>query len=56
MHAIEPVVPLQETFSQFFKRARYAARSDYRQPIPPPALSQVDQQWGIALLAPLEGG
>lgn len=49
----EPVVPLQETFNQLFDRARYATRIDYRQPIPPPALSPAEQQWVDTLLTPL---
>lgn len=51
----EPVVPIQEVFTQLFDRARYRTRIDYRQPIPPPALAQADQQWVNDLLAPLRG-
>jgi hypothetical protein len=50
----EPVVPIQEVFTQLFDRARYATRIDYRQPIPPPALSEMDQQWVESLLASLQ--
>lgn len=48
----EPIVPLQEVFNGVCDRARYSSRIDYCQPIPPPALSETDQQWSEALLAP----
>ncbi|NJL37714.1 MAG: DUF4058 family protein [Leptolyngbyaceae cyanobacterium SM1_4_3] len=51
----EPIVPLQEVFQQLFERARYGSRIDYRRPLPPPNLSQADQLWIDALLAPLRG-
>jgi Protein of unknown function (DUF4058) len=47
----EIVVPLQTVFQQVFREARYGTRIDYRQPVPPPKLSQVDQAWVDALLA-----
>lgn len=52
---LEPIVPLQEVLEQVYARGRYFSRIDYRQPIPPPALSQADQQWVEVLLAPLRG-
>lgn len=48
----EPIVPLQEVFNGVCDRARYPSRIDYRQPIPPPALSETDLQWSEMLLAP----
>ena len=49
----EPLVPLQEVFNGVYERGRYATRLDYHQPVPLPALSQVDEQWVEALLAPI---
>jgi hypothetical protein len=46
----EPEVPLQSIFDQIYERARYASRIDYRQPVPPPALAEADQQWVDTLL------
>ncbi|MDF5732787.1 MAG: DUF4058 family protein [Rhizonema sp. PD38] len=40
----EPLVHLQKVFSGVYERARYAARIDYNQPIPPPALSVTNRQ------------
>ncbi|MDX2240697.1 MAG: DUF4058 family protein [Leptolyngbyaceae cyanobacterium bins.302] len=51
----EPIVPMQEVFTQLFDRARYGTRIDYRQPIPPPPLTPADQQWVDELLAPFRG-
>lgn len=51
---LEPIVPFQDIFSDLYDRARYATRIDYRQPTPPPALSEIDQQWVKALLTPLQ--
>ncbi len=48
----EPSVPLQEIFNGVYERARYATRIDYHQPVPPPALSEVNKQWVEVLLAP----
>jgi hypothetical protein len=50
----EPIVPLQDIFLDLYDRARYLTRIDYRQPTPPPALSEIDQQWVEALLAPFQ--
>jgi hypothetical protein len=52
----ELTVQLQETFNGVYDRARYQARIDYRQPLPPSALSKADQQWLDDLLAPVRGG
>ena len=52
---LEPIVPMQEVFTQLFDRARHGPRIDYRQPISPPTLAPADQQWVNDLLAPLRG-
>jgi hypothetical protein len=52
----EPSVPLQAVFDQVYERARYDTRIDYHQPVPPPKLSEADQQWVDELLAPIRGG
>jgi len=49
----EPLVPLQEVFDGVYERARYARRIDYNLPVPPPALSNAEEQWVDALLAPI---
>jgi hypothetical protein len=49
----EPIVDLQPIVTGVCERAGYNERLDYQQPVPPPALSQTDQQWVDALLAPL---
>ncbi|UBF25561.1 DUF4058 family protein [Kovacikia minuta CCNUW1] len=46
-------VNLQEIFAGVYDRASYDLRLDYSLPIPPPALSQADQQWLDRLLTPL---
>ncbi|GAA6621346.1 DUF4058 family protein [Scytonema sp. NUACC26] len=46
----EPLVPLQDIFNGVYDRARYSTRIDYRQPIPPPALSTIDREWVAKLL------
>ncbi|MEC4816851.1 MAG: DUF4058 family protein [Scytonema sp. PMC 1069.18] len=51
----EPLVHLQKVFNGVYERARYATRIDYNQPIPPPKLSQANQQWVEELLAPIRG-
>ena len=51
----EPIVPMQEVFTQLFDRARYGTRIDYRQSVPPPALAESDQRWVDDLLALLRG-
>jgi hypothetical protein len=43
-----------DIFSDLYDRARYATRIDYRQPLPPPALSEIEQQWVEALIAPFQ--
>ncbi|MBV8885021.1 MAG: DUF4058 family protein [Chroococcidiopsidaceae cyanobacterium CP_BM_RX_35] len=49
----EPIVPLQSVFTQVYDRARYASRIDYAQPLPPPKLPDVEQQWVETVLAPM---
>lgn len=49
----EPMVDLQAIVQGVCKRAGYNERLDYRQSVPPPALSEADQQWMETLLAPL---
>jgi hypothetical protein len=44
------VVNLQEILEGVFSRGSYPVRLDYRQPVPPPRLSPMDQQWVDALL------
>ncbi|MBD2328376.1 DUF4058 family protein [Alkalinema sp. FACHB-956] len=51
----EPSVELQAIVQGVCDRAGYNERIDYRQPVPPPKLSEADQQWVEALLAPLRG-
>ena len=52
----EPIVPLQyEVFNRLYERARYGTRIDYQKPLPPPKLSQSDQQWVDQLLVPFRG-
>jgi len=51
----EVMVPLQVIVEGVCDRAGYNDRIDYRQPIPPPKLSEADQQWVDELLAPLRG-
>jgi hypothetical protein len=41
----EPIVNLQEVLNGVYERARYNARIDYSQSVPPPALSPVEQKW-----------
>jgi hypothetical protein len=38
-------IALQEVFTHVYQRARYAGRIDYKQPPPPPKLSEANQQW-----------
>ena len=52
----ELTVDLQTIVDGVCDRAGYNQRIDYRQPIPPPALSGADQQWVDELLAPIRGG
>ena len=51
----EPLVELQEIVQGVCDRAGYNERIDYCQPVPPPKLSEADQAWVNALLAPLRG-
>lgn len=51
----EPTVDLQMVVAGVGERAGYNERLDYRQSVPPPALSKLDQQWVDSLLAPLRG-
>lgn len=51
----EPLVELQAIVQGVCDRAGYNERIDYHQPVPPPQLSEADQQWVDALLAPLRG-
>lgn len=52
----EPVVLLQDVLNSLYDRARYFTRIDYRQPVPPPALSDANKQWVDTLLASIRGG
>jgi hypothetical protein len=45
------IVDLQTIVRGIYDRGGYAIRIDYQQPVPPPALSEVDQQWVNELLA-----
>lgn len=47
------VVQLQAIVAGVYGRGRYHTRIDYRQPPPPPALSDADQAWLTALVANL---
>ncbi|GET41825.1 hypothetical protein MiSe_66390 [Microseira wollei NIES-4236] len=49
----ELLVDLPTIFHQVCDRSSYDLRIDYRQPVPPTALSEADRQWVDALLAPL---
>lgn len=49
----ELVVNLQAIVDRVYDFGSYDVRIDYRQPIPPPALSKLDQQWVDEVLAPL---
>lgn len=51
----ELTVNLQEIVDRVYDLGSYAVRLDYRQSVPSPALSAIDQQWVDALLAPLRG-
>ncbi len=51
----EPIVLFQAVFDQVYERARYGGRIEYDQPVPPPKLSEADQQWVDELLAPIRG-
>ncbi|MBD2774347.1 DUF4058 family protein [Iningainema tapete] len=49
----ELVVNLQDAIARVYDFGSYDVRIDYRQPVPPPALSNLNQQWVDELLAPL---
>lgn len=49
----DAIVDLQTIVVGVYDRGSYDLRIDYRQPIPPPALSSVDQQWVDELLQSL---
>ncbi|KYC35044.1 hypothetical protein WA1_09925 [Scytonema hofmannii PCC 7110] len=49
-------VDLQPIVDGVCERAGYNDRIDYSQPVPPPKLSQANQQWVEELLAPIRGG
>lgn len=49
----EPLVDLQAIVAGVCERAGYDERLDYRQSVPPPALSEAEQQWVDVLLEPL---
>lgn len=51
----ELMVDLQSILLGVYDRGSYQIRIDYQQPVPPPKLSEVDQQWVDALLAPIRG-
>jgi len=51
----ELAVDLQAVVLGVYDRGSYHVRIDYYQPVPPPKLSEADQQWVDALLAPLQG-
>ena len=44
------VLDLQAIFAGIYHRGRYFSRIDYRQPPPPPALTEADQQWMVQRL------
>ncbi|MEI2577297.1 DUF4058 family protein [Scytonema sp. PRP1] len=51
----EPLVELQAIVQGVCDRAGYNERIDYRQPVPPPKLSEADQHWVDELLVSLRG-
>lgn len=51
----ELTIDLQAIINGVYDRAGYDFRIDYRQPLPAPALTEADQLWAEALLAPLRG-
>jgi hypothetical protein len=44
------IVDLQSIVSGIYDRGGYAIRIDYKQPVPPPSLSQIDRHWVEELL------
>lgn len=51
----EPMVDLQAIVHGVYDRGSYDVRIDYHQPVPPPKLSNTNQQWVDQLLAPIRG-
>jgi hypothetical protein len=51
----ELAVDLQAVLLGVYDRGSYQFRIDYHQPVPPPKLSQADQQWVNELLAAIRG-
>lgn len=51
----ELTVDLQAIVFGVYERGSYNFRIDYHQPVPPPKLSEVDQQWVNELLASIRG-
>jgi hypothetical protein len=51
----ELAVDLQAILLGVYERGSYPLRIDYRQPVPPPKLSEADQQWVDELLATIRG-
>lgn len=51
----EPIVNLQAIIEGVCERAGYHVRIDYHQPVPPPKLSEADQQWVDDLLTAVRG-
>jgi hypothetical protein len=51
----ELAVDLQAIVLGVYDRGSYQFRIDYHQPVPPPKLSEADQQWVDELLAPIRG-
>ena len=51
----EPTVDLQAIVTGVYGRGSYDFRIDYQQPVPPPKLSEANQQWIDDLLAPIRG-
>ncbi|MBW4445137.1 MAG: DUF4058 family protein [Plectolyngbya sp. WJT66-NPBG17] len=48
----ELMVDLQAVVDRIYDLGSYDVRIDYRQPVPPPALSKLDQQWLDEIVAP----
>ncbi len=49
----EVTIDLQSILNGVYERAGYRFRIDYRQPVPPPVLSQADREWVTTLLSSL---
>ncbi len=47
----ELIVDLQAVFEGVYRRSRYATRIGYQQPVPPPKLARLDQEWTEQRLA-----